>query len=129
MLLVVLPGEDCIDEVGVMLAHLPDADMSKRLKADYIEHENTRELFQLLLILFVDDTSLANRMSRFKEQEEETISTLAAWGEDIHPGTTTRITTAPNPGEQFAAHARLLGAYVSGDGSHMKTHVCAANKI
>mmetsp|Transcript_102993 Transcript_102993/g.296578 ORF Transcript_102993/g.296578 Transcript_102993/m.296578 type:complete len:1838 (+) Transcript_102993:1524-7037(+) len=88
--------------------------------------------WELLLLLFADDTTLVTRESGWEAVEELLLTTLARWGEDVHPGKTERLRAGSPADEQFSSHARFLGGWLAADGSQSedtRRRIAAAERI
>jgi hypothetical protein len=80
--------------------------------------------FQLLELLFADDTSVFQKLTKFRDTEATLQQVLARWGEDLHSGKTERLplgvtpeTAARHTGEVWQDAVRFLGAWLANDSS------------
>ena len=84
---------------------------------------------------FADDTSAPTRMTEYQQVETAIISTMASFGEHVHPGKTERLRAGPWDQvlpDGFMRAVRLLGAWLDCDGggrTDTEKRLCAARLV
>ena len=79
--------------------------------------ERLEQLLNLILLIFADDTSAIGREATSQDVEKIIQDTLRLWGEDTIEKKTERLVVGKKE-SNTKEHVRLLGGWLSWDGTH-----------